>query len=175
MRRGSRASLVLGVFLILVGVGFFLVRSNPQIQRQLEAIWAWPLSFVVLGGLFLLLGLIVGEPGMCIPAFIVSGIGLILYYQVQTGDWASWLYMWALIPGFVGLGIMLASLLEGQWRRLLSGLDLVLISAVLYMIFSSLFGGLKFFGPYGPAILLIVLGVYVLIRGAFSSRNRQIS
>jgi hypothetical protein len=175
MKRGNRASLVFGVLLILAGVGFFLIRSNPHLQRQLEEIWAWPLWFVVLGGFLLLLGLIVGEPGMCIPAVIITGLGGIFYYQVQTGDWLSWTYMWALIPGFVGVGIILASLFEGRWSYIWKGLDLVLISAVLYLIFASLFGGLAFLGPYGPAILLILLGVYVLIRGAVSSRKRQIS
>jgi hypothetical protein len=175
MKRGNRASLVFGVLLILAGVGFFLIRSNPQLQRQIEEIWAWPMIFFVLGGFLLLLGLILGEPGMCIPAVIITGLGGIFYYQVQTGDWLSWTYMWALIPGFVGIGIILASLFEGRWSYIWKGLDLVLISAVLYLIFASLFGGLAFLGPYGPAILLILLGVYVLIRGAVSSRKRQIS
>jgi hypothetical protein len=175
MRRGNRVSLVFGILLILAGIGFFIFYNNPQLQGQIEAIWAWPLSFVVLGGFLFLLGLILGEPGMGIPAVIVSGLGGILYYQVQTGDWVSWLYMWALIPGFVGIGIILASIFEGRWSYIWRGLDLVLISAVLYMIFSSLFGGLKFFGPYGPAILMISLGIYVLIRGAVSSRKKQIT
>jgi hypothetical protein len=174
MKRGNRTSLVFGIILILAGIAFFLIRSNPQLQRQIEEIWAWPLWFVVLGGFLLLLGLILGEPGMCIPAVIVSGLGGIFYYQFQTGDWMSWTYMWALIPGFVGIGIILASIFERRWSYIWRGLDLVLISAVLYLIFASLFGGIKFLGPYGPAILLILLGVYVLIRGSIS-RKKQIS
>ena len=175
MRRRNRTALVFGVLLILAGVGYFLFLGNPQLQRQIEAIWEWPLLFVVFGIFLFILGLILWEPGLCIPAVFFCGLGGILYYQIQSGDWLSWTYMWSLFPGFVGIGIILASLFEGRWRQILAGLDLLLISAVLYMIFSSLFGGVKFFGPYGPAILMIFLGIYILIRGAASSRRRKIT
>jgi hypothetical protein len=175
MERGNRTYLVFGILLILAGVCFLLVRNNPDWQAWVQKVWAWPLGFVALGAAFLLLGLILGEPGLCIPAVITAGLGGILYYQYQTGDWGSWIYMWTLIPGFVGVGIVLASLFEGKWRSVWTGLDLVLISGVLYMVFASLFGGIKLLGAYGPAILLISLGVYVLIRGALSARNKRIS
>jgi hypothetical protein len=94
---------------------------------------------------------------------------------VQTGDWTSWIYLWALIPGFVGVGIILAALLDRNWKSMLAGFDLLLISGVLYMVFASIFGGPALLGPYGPSALLILLGIYVLIRGAISSRKRRIS
>jgi hypothetical protein len=175
MGKGNRTALVFGILLISAGILAFLLRFNPQLQDWFMEVWAWPLTFVVLGVLLLLLGLIVWEPGMCVPAVIMAGLGGIFYYQTQTGDWTSWAYMWALIPGFVGIGIILSALLERKWHSMKAGFDLVFISAVLYLVLASIFGGLTLLGPYGPAVLLILLGVYVLIRGAISSRNKHIT
>jgi hypothetical protein len=174
MRHGNRTSLVFGILLILAGIAFFLIRSNPEWQDWFNEIWEWPLIFVSIGGFLFLLGLILWEPGMCIPAVIVTGIGGIIYYQVQTDDWTSWIYLWTLIPGFVGVGIVLAALLDRNWKSMLAGFDLLLISGILYIVFASIFGGMALLGPYGPSVLMVLLGVYILIRGAISSRKRQI-
>lgn len=174
MRRGNRAALVFGILLILGGVLSLVIRINPQLQTWFMEYWAWPMIFMVIGLLLFLLGLIIWEPGMAIPAVILVGIGLIFYYQVQSSDWMSWTYMWALIPGFVGIGILIASLMEGNWRSMRSGFDLIFISAVIYVIMASILGGLTLLGPYGPAILMILLGIYILIRGAMSARRKQV-
>lgn len=174
MGKGNRAALVSGVLLISAGILAVLL-INSQLQDWFKEVWAWPLIFVVLGGLLFLLGLILWEPGMCVPAVILVGLGGIFYYQTQTGDWASWIYMWALIPGFVGIGIILSALLERKWRSMKAGFDLIFISAVLYLVLASIFGGSTLLGPYGPAVLLILLGVYILIRGAISSRKKHIT
>jgi len=124
--------------------------------------------------LILLIGLIIGSPGMAVPASIVAGIGGILYYQNATNNWGSWAYMWALIPGFVGVGTMLAGLLGENTRQNLGhGLNLVVTSAVLFLVFATFFGGLSLLGNYGPAILLILLGVYIIARGLMRNRARQ--
>ena len=125
------------------------------------------------GLLILLIGLITGAPGMAVPASIVAGIGGILYYQNQTGDFGSWAYMWTLIPGFVGVGVILAGLLGEDTRaNLARGLNLVAISVVLFLVFGTFLGGLAILGDYGAAILLIALGIYILARG-FVRRGGQ--
>ena len=74
--------------------------------------------------------------------------------------------MWALIPGFVGVGTILAGLLGEHTRRNLAhGLNLIVISTVLFLIFGTLFGGLSILGDYGVAVILILLGLYILLRG----------
>jgi hypothetical protein len=81
--------------------------------------------------------------------------------------------MWALIPGFVGVGTILAGLLgENPRYNLGRGLNLVVISAAVFLIFATFFGGLSILGDYGPAAILIVLGVYILLRGLFRSGYR---
>ena len=80
--------------------------------------------------------------------------------------------MWTLIPGFVGIGLILAGLLGEYTRHNLSrGLNLLVISAVMFLIFGALFGGLGILGPNGPAILLIALGIYILLRGFLRNRG----
>jgi hypothetical protein len=138
----------------------------PSIQTWLAHNFSWPMWVIGAGALVFLIGLITGAPGMAIPASIVAGIGGILYYQEIHHDYASWSYMWALIPGFVGVGEMLAGILgENTRRNFSSGLKNLVISAVLFLAFGTFLGGLKILGDYGAPILIILLGVYVLARG----------
>jgi hypothetical protein len=121
-----------------------------------------------------LLGLFLGAPGLAVPAAIVAGIGGILFYQETTGEWGSWSYMWTLIPGFVGVGIFLQGLLvENMRENLKHGLNLVTVSAVLFVVFATFFGNLTLLGNYGPALLLIGLGVYILVRGLVRGINKN--
>jgi hypothetical protein len=161
----NRGQLALGVILILLGALFIVSRQSPNISQWVEPYMQWPLNIVAVGGLILLIGLLFGAPGMAVPAAIVAGIGGILYYQTKTEDFQSWSYMWTLIPGFVGVGTLLSGLLGGGLRQARSGLDLVAVSAVLFVVFAAFFGKLSLLGPYGPAILLVALGVWILISG----------
>jgi uncharacterized membrane protein len=91
-----------------------------------------------------------------------------LYYQNATGNWGSWAYAWTLIPGFVGLGIILSGLLEGQpIRSLATGLWMILISLVAFVVFGS-FLGMGRFSAYWPVLLilggLLILGQTILGR-----------
>ena len=66
------------------------------------------------GGMLLVIGLLTRTPEMAIPASIVAGIGGILWVQNTYNNWGTWSYSWALIPGFVGVGILLSGLLGGR-------------------------------------------------------------
>ena len=160
----TRSAAVGGVLLILLGAFLLLAQVNPEWQVRLGLEWSWPLIVVAVGlGLFIM-GLISGAPGMAIPACIVAGIGGILYWQNLTGNWLSWTYAWALIPGFVGVGMILAALLgEGGWSQAGRGAESILVSLVLFLIFGSLFGGMTGLGPYWPALLVLV-GAIQLVR-----------
>ena len=117
----------------------------------------------------LVLGLVLGEPGLAVPASIVGGIGGILAYQWYTGDWGSWSYIWTLIPGFVGLGIVLMNLLGGKESSLKEGGTLILISFVMLTVFGSFFGAIGLAGQYWP-VLLILLGLYLMGRTLFRKK-----
>lgn len=160
----QRSNLVVGVILLLVGGWFLALQIVPGLGDLLNIEFSWPLFVVGAGLLLLVFGLLVGAPDMAIPASIVGGIGGLLYWQNTTGRWESWAYVWTLIPGFVGVGIILAGLLKGQIRRaLVEGVGVLVTSLVLFAIFSSFLGGVNLFGDYWP-VLLILLGLWMLVR-----------
>jgi hypothetical protein len=131
MNRTQRSSLAIGVILVLVGVYFMLANVVPGFDQWLNITYSWPTIIMAVGAGLLVLGLIVGAPDMAVPAVIVAGIGGILYFQNVTGMWGSWAYMWTLIPGFSGIGMILAHLLGARDRYSIgSALDTVGTSLV---------------------------------------------
>ena len=175
MNRQGRTQLALGVILILLGAWFLADKSIPAFHSFFNKYAEFPLIMFLIGGGILIVGLVLGQPGMAVPAAIVAGIGGIFYYQQMTEDYTSWSYMWTLIPGFVGVGAILAGLLgDDTAHNLKRGLNAMVVSAILFLIFASFFGGLQLLGNYGPAILLILLGMWVLGKGLYRSfRNKE--
>jgi hypothetical protein len=175
MNRKNRSQLGLGVILILVAAWLILTKFRPDLIANLNLVFAWPMWVVIAGGIVMLIGLLVGAPGMAVPACITAGIGGILYYQNATGNWASWSYMWALIPGFVGVGVLLTGLLGENFRtNIVEGPKLIAISLVMFLIAAALFGGLNIFGAYREywlAGLLLLLGLYFILRGVLRKRS----
>jgi len=170
MSRENRSRLFAGVLLILVGGWFLLVQLVPELGDWMQISLTWPLIIVGVGVFLLFLGLLTNEPGMAIPACIVGGIGGMLYWQNSTGNWESWAYAWTLIPGFVGVGILLAGLLEGKFRAAWNAASvLLLISVFTFLIFGSLLGMVPF-GDYWP-VLVILLGLWMLVKTLFRSKS----
>lgn len=172
MSHQNRTQLVLGLLLILLGLWFVAQRQVPALKALGNVQFEWPFYVIGAGAVILLVGLVTGAPAMAIPACIVAGIGGILYYQNRFGDWDSWSFLWALIPGFVGIGTVLTGVLGEDTRRNVGhGINLMVISAVLFLIFAAIFQRLNVLGAYGPAVLLILLGLYIIGRGLFRSRG----
>ncbi len=173
MNRSGRSQLALGIILLLIGGWFLLNQVNPSFRTFFEPYTEWPVNMLLIGAGILVIGLATGSPGMAVPAAIVAGIGGIFYYQETTGNVDSWSYMWTLIPGFVGLGTMLQGLLgENTAYNLKRGLNLMVISAVLFLVFAAFLGGWNILGDFGPAILLILLGLWVLGSGLYKTFRR---
>ncbi len=161
----NRTSLALGILLIGLGAWFLLVRQMPDLKALSEAYLSYPMNIIAAGALIFVVGLLVGAPGLSVPAAIVAGIGGILYYQFTQNDYTSWSFLWTLIPGFAGVGEMVYGLLDSKGDKVRSGANGVFVSAVLFLIFAAMFGRLGMLGPYGPAVLLIIIGLVVLLRG----------
>jgi hypothetical protein len=167
MNRGRRSSLTAGVILVLLGAWFLAVQLVPGLRGW----FSWPWIIIGIGILMLIFGLLGGVPDMAVPACIVGGIGGLLYWQNATDNWESWAYVWTLIPGFVGVGVILAGLLGGKvGKSLREGGNLLLISLILFIIFGAFLGGPNLLGDYWP-VLLILLGLWLLIRPLFRSRS----
>jgi hypothetical protein len=164
-----RSSVVVGLMLILLGVLLAVVRLVPGLQSWTDIECSWPLIIVGVGALLLVAGLLTSVPALAVPSCIVGGIGGLLYWQNATDAWESWAYVWTLIPGFVGAGILLSSLLGGEGHRAMGeGVKLILVSLAMFTIFGSFFGSVGLMGKYWP-VLLIALGLLILLQRLFRS------
>ena len=158
----KKSSFAWGIILILFGA---LLLAN-QLVPGLHSLFDWPWIVMGVGAVFILLAIFTQTGGLAIPGCIVGGIGAILFYQNLTGNWETWAFAWSLIPGFVGVGIALATLISPKENPdgLSSSLILISISLILFFIF----GGARFFG-FDSFILwpivIIALGLFLLVKG----------
>jgi hypothetical protein len=161
----------IGTGLVLVGIGLMIFLVN---RLELGA-----LLFPLLGGSFLLWGVLARAAGPLVPGGILSGIGLGVVLKSQFGQLMSddhagglfllgfavgWLSItllshvstddpqwWPLIPGGIMAAVGGAVLLGGVWLELLSWLS------------AAWLGGLSVIGAVWP-LALIALGVFLLWR-----------
>lgn len=165
MNERKRSGVIGGILLILFG-GFFLIwQVFPELLESLLGNWFdWPVIIIGVGFVFLLAAVLGQVGGLAIPGCIVCGIGLILAWQNATGNWESWAYIWALIPGFVGLGLVTASVLgknnPGE-RRV--GAIMLAISLAVTSFFASMFTYQLAYDFVWP-IVLILLGGFLMFK-----------
>ncbi len=166
----KKGSIIGGIILILLGIFFLLLQFFPGLADQFDLNQQWPL-IVIGAGILFLLGALFGNPSLSVPGMIITGTGLILYYQNATGDWGSWAYIWALYPIFIGLGVMLMNGLQHNWRQgLREGGTLLLIGGVLFTVFYAFFNGMSALGRYWP-IFIILGGLWLLWKNRPSSQK----
>lgn len=152
--------------LILIGVGclFLVFQLVPGIFAWIRMDALWPLIIIGVGGVFLVSAVAARQPELAIPGCIIGGIGCLLFVQNATGYWDSWAYAWTLIPGFVGVGIIISGLLKGEGQApVRAGASLLAISAILFLIFGAFLGPFHLLGQWWP-ILLILAGSLLLVR-----------
>ncbi|MEJ2758668.1 MAG: hypothetical protein P8046_09330 [Anaerolineales bacterium] len=171
-----RGSFTIGLIFILLGAWFLTVQFVPEVGDWMERIAEWPIWVIAPGAIFILAGLASGVTELMIPGSIISGIGGILYYQNETGDWESWAYIWALIIVFVGIGIFLSHLFKGRFSKAVEeGVPPMMTGLILFLIFGSIFraafGQSPLLGDYWP-LLLVGVGLWMLIRPLFR-RNKK--
>ncbi len=161
----NRGTVVLGIFIIAIGVLFLIFNFIPG----LNAGNTWPIVFFILAVGFFLPPFLWpsaqrGLAGLFIPGSIMLVLGLIFGYDVLTEDWVSWAYAWLLIPAAVGFGLWLGSTV-GNWGKgsTQTGLWMLAIAAGLFAICASIFGSnpaMHFIGP----VLIILAGALILFR-----------
>jgi len=170
----DRITLVGGVVLIGLGVLFLVLNT----VLGLTVATTWPIIFFVLAAGFYLPPLVLpyarqALAALFIPGSVMLALGLIFFYDTLTSDWASWAYAWLLIPAGVGLGLALASWVGG-WGKdpAVVGLWMLAVSAAIFCIFGTLFGGpvLKAITP----VLLILVGILILLRAFLRRPTRTI-
>ena len=162
--KSNRGRISFAMLLIVVGAWYLAIEIFPGLKNMAYGSGTWPLQIIGLGLLFAVVAILSWTPAFFVPASIVTGIGGLLYWQNSTGNWASWSYMWTLIPGFVGFGLLLFGLLARKRGAYLSGMWNLFSSLILFGIFASAFSGLDFASKLWPAGL-ILLGLIVLVMG----------
>lgn len=165
MEHTNRGTIVLGTFLIAVGVIYLLLNLIPGVELGKT----WPVIFFVLAAGFYLPALLwqsarTGLAGLFIPGTIMLVLGLIFTYDVLTEDWASWAYSWLLIPGGVGLGLILGST-YGSWGHGTTqvGTWMLAVSGGLFALFATIFGQNDVIRTVAP-VIIILAGVLILLR-----------
>jgi len=168
MDKSMRSSLAIGIIMVLIGGLFLLGQFVPGFGQLFSGHNFWPWIIIGVGAAMIVIGVLTGAPGMAVPGCIIGGIGGILFYQNVTGAWGTWSYAWALIPGFAGVGVILARLLGDTKQSIRSGISTIITSLVMFTIFGALLGGLfrgqGFLGDYWP-VLLIAAGLLILVNG----------
>jgi hypothetical protein len=169
--KSKRGDIAGGIILVFIGIVFLVWQLAPGLFSDVLGIeFTWPLLIVGIGAIFLLAGILTLQGGFLVPASILGGIGGILYYQNTTGDWASWAYIWALIPGFVGLGLLLGSLIDRSMRDARkTGFFMLLISLGVTAIMGAFFTNNVGF-DYAWPVILILAGLIFLFQGLFRRR-----
>ncbi|HVP21090.1 MAG TPA: hypothetical protein VMS73_04445 [Anaerolineaceae bacterium] len=168
----NRGRLVAALFLIVIGAWFLAIELSPALRDFAYGRNSWPWLIIGLGGLFFLAALLAWRPALLIPGSIVTGIGGMLYYQNLTNNWESWAYSWTLIPGFVGVGLILYGLLDRRQGAVTGGLWNLFSSLVLFGIFASTLGRLQIANALWP-VAIILLGLFLLVR-AFMRSSREV-
>lgn len=150
-----KGSLVFALLLIGIGLWYLAAQLVPQAREISYGANSWPYQIIGFAILLALVGLVAWVPALLIPATIIGGIGALLYYQASTGDWKSWSYAWTLIPGFVGVGLLLFGLLTRRRGPIFGGLWNLFACLILFGIFGWALGGLRIASIIWPAALIL--------------------
>ncbi len=160
--RSNAGALIVGALLI----GFGLLSLVGRIFTSMDWGFLWPFAVIGFGALFFVAMYANSKSGaaFAIPGSIISGIGLVLLFQNITHHWESMSYFWTLIIMFVGIGIYLMGWYSEDANQKQSGLRLMRIGFILFIIFGAFFEMIfSSFSNMVFPVLLIALGIYLVV------------
>ncbi len=171
--RSRIVSPVIGLSLIIIGALFLF-------GRLFNAGPFWPLFILVPGVVFLSVAVRGGRSAapLAIPGMLISGTGAILLYQSVTNHWQSWAYAWALYPALLGMGMSLMGRLDGNIRAIHAGRQFTIVGLGAFVVLGLFFETAIFSGivrGLGLPLILLVLGVLFVLRGARPGRKSEYS
>lgn len=154
-----RASLVVGILLIVLGIAFL-------VGRGLDIEVGWPAWIVVPGLVIFCAAFAIGGPagsGFAVFGGIVATVGLVLAVQDATNTYASWAYAWALVaPGSVGLSLLLYGLAQRDREMARGGLGALATGAVIFLVGFLFFEGVIHLDHLGGAWADLVVPVAIV-------------
>jgi hypothetical protein len=175
----NSGSLIGGILLIAFG----LLALLSQIFRGFN-FWGtfWPFIIIGVGAMFFV-GMVAGGKSaapLAIPGSIIAVIGLMLFLQNLTNHWESWAYGWTIILMSVGLGIYIMGAWAGDPGQRESGIKVLRLGTIMFVIFGAIFEGLIFHTSAGLTgyvfpVALILLGLYLVFQraGVLRAKNND--
>lgn len=142
--------------IVLVGIGILFL-----LGQFLGLGTLWPLFVIIPGLIFLSAGMQAtnkGNIGLVVPGSIITGVGSILMYQTLTGHWASWAYIWTLIPVFLGWALAYMGRRTGNTQEERTGEGFMKYGLMAFAGFALFFEAL-IFNTFGWALPLALLAV----------------
>ena len=126
---------------------------------------ALPIVFILLGGGFFILAYAALKKFswasiLFIPGGLLIALGIVLLFNVITGDEKAWAYSWLLLIAGLGFGLILASR-QQTWRPLVEwiGWGMAILGITFFAVFGAIAGGL-FIQIMAP--VMIILGGLLL-------------
>ena len=163
--RSSPGSLVGGILLIAFG----LLSLSLRLLRFVDWEILWPFIVIGFGALFFVTMLAGGKQFavLAIPGTFMSGVGLMLLFLNITDHWESLSYFWTLIIVSLGAGIYIMGSYDGDANQKLSGVRVMKVGFVLFLIFGTFFEMIfSSFNQIFFPVLLIALGAYIVLKRA---------
>jgi hypothetical protein len=172
--------LIAGVLLLLVGL---VVLASEPILDVIDGLAAgedllrwWPVAVIGLSLFFLVPGVLGGpnrrlRAGMVIPGVLLAAIGGALLYTSLTDRWASWAYLWSVIPFAFGLGMYAAGWIADAPAFKWIGSAIAGGGVLAYVVFATAFGGEAF--RIFAAIGILALGMALTIGGLADRLSRK--
>ncbi|MBK9750959.1 MAG: hypothetical protein IPO91_29920 [Chloroflexi bacterium] len=155
---------------ILIGLGVLFLAGQIfdfDIGRIFDI--SWPLFVVIPGVIFLIIAF-TGDrraAGFIIPGAIVTGTGLILWFQDTFDRYETWAYVWTLYPVFVGAATMYLGTRLDNAQQIKTGRNLLQFGLIAFVVAAAFFELLIFnsnasIGRWLVPGLLILAGGYML-------------
>src|SRR5574338_127246 len=121
---------------VLIGIGLMALAGQVFGDVGFWG-WVWPFLVIGFGLLFFVAMFAAGRSaaGLAIPGTIITTIGAMLFLQNAFNHWESWSYGWTIILIAVGLGIFIMGSYEPNPGQRASGIRLMKVGAVLFLIF----------------------------------------
>ena len=175
--RSNPGLLIIGAALI----GFGLLALAGQLFSGFD-FWGviWPFFIVGAGALFFV-GMFSGgksAAGLAIPGSILIAVGLMLFLQNLFDHWESWAYGWTVILMAVGVGIYIMGRYTENPGQRASGLSLLKIGAVLFVIFAGFFEMIFNSFAYSRFLFpaaLILFGIYLILgRSRLPAKSQEV-
>jgi len=155
---------------ILIAIGIIFLAAQVfdfDIGRIFDI--SWPLFVIIPGVVFLFIA-VTGDAksaGFAIPGAIVTGTGLILWFQETFNRWESWAYVWTLYPVFLGAALMFIGARQNHEVQIKQGRGFITFGVIGFLIAAAFFELLIFnengqIGRWLVPGLLILAGGYML-------------